>query len=433
MSSIQRQLLLGLTLGIVLATGSAGVAIYYSARNEANELFDYQLRQAALSLPAHLNDESVSHSEGLGEEIVVQVWSQKEKLIYNSNPLWILPRYKQQGFHTVEAFDVQWRIYSENRRKNFIQIAQPISVRDYLAASFAIRSLIPFFLLIPVILLLAGLIVQRRLQPLQSIAQAMGARTATDLQALPVDNLPSEVATITLALNELLARLDKALSAQRAFIADAAHELRSPLTALKLQLQLAERAKTETQRTQAIAKLHERLNRTIYLVEQMLTLARYEAAQGTLTNAHVALGALVQQVIADYHTTACNAGINLHTVLPVPDIRVQGHAANLTIMLKNLLENALHYTPFGGEVVVQVTQEQQPVLRVTDTGIGIPEAERERVFDRFYRCVDNATAGTGLGLAIVRNIAEQHHAIITLADNPQQHGLQVSVRFPASV
>jgi two-component system OmpR family sensor kinase len=435
MSSIQRQLLLGLTLGILLATGSAGVAIYYSARIEANDLFDYQLRQAAMSLPAHLNDESFSQSDGLGEEIVVQVWSKKEKLIYSSNPPWSLPRYKQQGFHTVNAFDMDWRIYSENRRKNFVQIAQPISVRDYLAASFAIRSLIPFFLLIPVILLLAGVIVKRRLQPLQHIAQAMEARTATDLQPLPMQNLPSEVATITHSLNDLLARLNKALSAQRAFIADAAHELRSPLTALKLQLQLAERAKTETQRTQAISKLHERLNRTIYLVEQMLTLARHEAAQGMTTTA-VALGALVQQVMADYVNTAANAEIQLGADLPTSEVWVQGHPQNLAIMLKNLLENALHYTPAGGAVIIQVTldamDETHPVLRVTDTGGGIPAAERERVFNRFYRCADNAVPGTGLGLAIVRNIVDQHQAQIILADNPQTHGLQVSVIFPQS-
>jgi two-component system OmpR family sensor kinase len=433
MSSIQRKLLIWLLGGILLATGFAGLAIYQTARNEANELFDYQLQQTAVSLPAH-PDESVAYqNETFEEDIIVQVWTPHNRLVYTSNHEFALPLYKQQGFRTITAFDENWRVYTENRRTNIIQTAQPMRVREYLAANLAIRSLAPLLLLIPVMLILASIIVRRNLLPLQAMTRALQQRTAFDLQPLPEQNLPAELTTITRALNDLLARLDKSQSAQRAFIADAAHELRSPLTALKLQLQLAERAKTETQRTQAIAKLGERLERAIHLTMQMLTLARQEASGNHPENRPIKLGELLQRIQADYSTLASNRQISLTTDIPQPDIELQGNPDNLTILLKNLVENALHYTPDGGEIRLQTCQEQgQAILRVTDTGPGIPIEERQRVFDRFYRIPGNVLPGTGLGLSIVQNIAEQHGASIQLLDNPAGHGLQISVIFPSA-
>lgn len=418
-------------LGIVVATGCAGLATYHRASQEANRLFDYQIQQAALSLPAHFTDEALYQNEEFEEDIVIQVWNPDEKLIYTSNPDLSLPHFKRQGFQTVNAFDVNWRIYNETRRQNFVQIAQPTSVRDYLAANFALRSLLPFMVFIPVMLLLAHLIVRKQLRPLQQIANAVQARNHIDLQPLSGhSHWPSELQPIVLALNDLLGRLDKALSAQRAFIADAAHELRSPLTALKLQLQLAERVHTEEQRTKAIAKLHERLNRTIHLVEQMLTLARQDAAQTNLPLSAVNLNTVVQQVVADYQPLADNRQIQLQVKLTSEPALVNADAASLTILLKNLIDNALAYTSPQGQIEVSVVQLKPYVrLQVVDNGPGIPLAERERVFDRFYRCETNSVTGTGLGLAIVKQIAAQHQAQLALGDNPHGKGLQVSVLF----
>lgn len=433
MKSIQRQLLWWLSGGILLATSGAGVAIYYQARYEANQLFDYQLQQTALSLPAHVNSEAIHPNEELEEDILIEVWNPQDKLIYTSNHAFSLPRYKQQGFQTVRAFDEDWRLYIENRRHNFIQIAQPLSVRHELAASLAIRSLAPFFLLVPVMLILVAVIVQRSLAPLEGIAQTLGKRSPTDLQALPDQNLPLELATIVRALNNWLERLDKALSAQRDFISDAAHELRSPLTALKLQLQLTERAKTDTQRLSGFTKLHDRINRAIHLVEQLLTLARHESARNPVADDTTALGELVQETSSDYAATANQKQVDLTSTVPFPDIIVRGNPHSLRILLKNLLENALNHTPAGGGVQMQVCQEQgSPILRVTDSGSGIPAESRQRVFDRFYRCPGDNAPGTGLGLAIVKNIADQHQARIHLEDAPSGQGLQVSVTFPSS-
>jgi two-component system OmpR family sensor kinase len=430
MKSIQSQLLVWLLGGILLATGLAGLAIYQTASNEANELFDYQLQQTAFSLPPH-PDEAIDYpSEAFEEDIIIQVWNPQERLVYTSNRAFSPPLFKRQGFQTVNIFDEQWRIYTENRRMNIIQIAQPLSVRENLATNLALRSLIPLFLLIPVMLLLASAIVRHNLRPLQAMTHNLRQSSAVDLQALPEQGLPTELATITHALNDLLARLDKAQSAQRAFVADAAHELRSPLTALKLQLQLAERAKTDSQRTQAITKLGERLERAIHLTTQLLTLARQEASSSAAEHQPLALGKLIHRAVADYRSLAHDRHIQLSADMPQPDTTLVGDADNLAILLKNLLENALHYTPTGGQISLQVRQQHgQTCLCVTDTGIGIAAAERQRVFDRFYRIQDNSVAGTGLGLSIVQQIATQHGAVVQLGDNPSGQGLQVSVVF----
>jgi two-component system OmpR family sensor kinase len=430
LKSIQRQLLVWLLGGILLATGLAGLAIYQTASKQANELFDYQLQQTAFSMPARPAPTVESLSEAFEQDIIIQIWNPQERLIYTSNHDLAPPLFKRQGFQTVNIFDEQWRIYTENRRRNIIQIAQPLSVRKNLATNLALRSLVPLFLMIPIMLTLAGVIVRYNLRPLESMAQNLRQRTALDLQALPEHRLPAELATITHALNDLLARLDKAQSAQRAFVADAAHELRSPLTALKLQLQLAERARNETQRTQAIAKLSERLERAIHLTTQLLTLARQEAAANTPENSLIALGTLLKQAVTDSGTLAKTRNIKLVTDIPQPDVTLSANADSLAILLKNLLENALHYTPAGGQVNLQACQEQGcPVLRVTDTGCGIPADERQRVFDRFYRIHDNNVPGTGLGLSIVQQIAEQHGASVQLGDNPNGQGLRVSIVF----
>ena len=432
LKSIQSQLLIGLSLGILLATSLAGIAIYRSASHEANQLFDYQLQQTAISLPAHVNDQAISQAEELEEDFLIQVWNRKNKLIYTSREAFSLPRYKQQGFQTIHAFDEDWRIYIENRRMNYIQVAQPLSVREALATSLATRSLAPFLVLIPVMLLLVAFIVKRSLAPLESIAQALGQRSPVDLQALPTHGLPLELSAIVRALNGWLARLDKALSAQRDFVADAAHELRSPLTALKLQLQLTERASTESQRLVGFGKLHERLNRAIHLVEQLLTLARHETTSHLAVDEQTTLGELLRIGANDYTTLASSKQIHLNAVIPSPDIPLQGNLHSLTILLKNLVENALKHTPAEGSIQLKAFMKAgQSCLQVTDTGCGIDPQDRQRVFDRFYRCPSSNAPGTGLGLAIVRNIAEQHHAHIDLAENPHGQGLQVTVCFPA--
>lgn len=433
MKSIRQRLLLWLILGMLLSTGVAGLSMYWLAQDEANELFDYQIKQIALALPNHLNPANITNiDEDPEEDSVIQLWDEYGILHFASHPTRALPRYSRTGLYTVTFQGWQWRIYGAYRHEQYVQVAQPMTAREELAAGLALRMLTPFSILIP---LLAGLIwwvVGRSLRPLQTVTTAVAARHADAMQPLDETDLPQEIQPMVIALNSLLARLNLALEGQRAFIADAAHELRSPLTALKLQLQLTERATTDAQRAVAFEKLNLRLDRSIHLVQQLLALARSEPRVETGIMHEVDLSELVHTAAQDFAAQARVRNITLQQEIQ-PQVVVMGVAADLSTLINNLLDNALRYTPAHGTVQLQLTVASgAPILRVIDTGMGIPVADRERVFDRFYRIMGTAVTGSGLGLSIVRNIATAHHIQIQLEDNPWTTGLMVIARFPRS-
>ena len=418
---------------MLIAISLAGLSAYLLAQDEANELFDYQIKQVALSLhgPNEWPVTIDSADEDPEEDNVIQVWNTQGKLLFTSYPSRALPRYVMPGLHTVNYQQKPWRIYNTQRQGLFIQVAQPMTVRDELATSLAGRMLIPFFLLIP---LLAGLIwwaVARSLRPLQIVTNAIAIRDEGTMQALDETSLPLEIRPMVVALNQLLTRLNYSMQLQRSFIADAAHELRTPLTALKLQLELTERATTDAQRQSGFVKLNARLERSIHLVKQLLTLTRSESGLEAERFSYVNLSALVQDVAQDLMPLAEASRIDLRLDIG-HKVTVLGQPENCRIVISNLLDNAIRYTPLLGQVRVSVMLEAgHAVLRVADNGVGIAEHERERVFDRFYRCEGSELTGSGLGLSIVRNITEAHHATLTLSDNLTGSGLVVSVTFPA--
>ncbi len=431
MKSIRQSLLVWLILGMLIGTCVAGLSMYWLAQDEVNELFDYQIKQVALSLHGQSQLVTVAAADRDPEEDnVVQAWDTLGKPLFSSNPSRELPRYVTLGLHTVSYHQQPWRIYNIQRHGRFIQVAQPMIVRDELAAGLAVRMLVPFFVLIP---LLAGLIwwvVGRSLSPLQAVTTAVATRHEDAMHALDEKNLPQEIHPMVVALNQLLRRLSQSMQAQRAFIADASHELRSPLTALKLQLQLTERATTDEQRTVGFVKVNERLDRSIHLVRQLLTLARSESRSEHDYFAPVDMSALVQDIVQDFMPLAEVRQTDFQLIIE-PNVMVSGQQENLRILVSNLVDNAIRYTSNSGQVCIRITREAgQTVLRVIDNGSGIPAHERERVFDRFYRREGTQVTGSGLGLAIVRNIAEVHHATLALSDNLISSGLIVTIKFP---
>ena len=431
---LRQQLLIWLLGGMLASTLVAGGVLYLQVYEEASELFDYQLRQMAVSLPAQLvlpTSPVWGPDPEEDQDIVVQAWAGSGALLYRSSTDFVLPRAARAGFHTVTLKGDTWRVFGMVRHGRYVQVAQPTSVRQELAAGLALRSLLPFGVLIPALALLIWWVVGRALAPLQRVADALHQRAPDAMQALPDVDLPPEIRPLVGALNALLQRLDQAMSAQRAFVADAAHELRTPLAALKLQLQLSERAPDEAQRKVAYTKLHERLDRATHLVQQLLTLARQEPGE-VRPFARVDLRALAQQSVAEHSTLADSRSIDLGVAADAEALAVQGHADSLQILLGNLVNNAIRYTPPGGRVDVNVQRSNgQTVLSVLDTGCGIPVDERARVFDRFYRREGSDVTGSGLGLAIVQNIAAQHGATVELVDNPMDSGLWVRVIFRA--
>ncbi len=251
------------------------------------------------------------------------------------------------------------------------------------------------------------------------------------MSPLAVEGVPAEAQPLVEALNGLLERLDLALATQRAFVADAAHELRTPLTALQLQLQLTERATDDSSRKAALTELRGGLERSIHLVQQLLTLARQEPdGKARATREPVALAALVRNELTTHAPLAEARHIDLGATTLDDRAVLTGDPTALRTLLANLLDNAIRYTPDGGRVDVATTAEAGRVqLTVSDTGPGIPPAERGRVLDRFYRRAGEDQPGSGLGLAIVKAIAEQHGATLHLED-ADGGGLRVRVVFP---
>ena len=430
MKSIRNQLLIWLIGGMLLCTFAAGVSMYWIALDEAGELFDYQIKQISISL---LNQSGLPVAEkgrdDPEEDNFIQIWNAQGKLLFASHPSQPLPRYVGTGLHTVTIKQQAWRLYISQRNSRFIQVAQPVIERQKLAAVIAIRMLIPFSILIPLLSILIWIVVGRSLLPLKMVTKAVAQRDAGAMQPIPDLFLPQEIRPLVTTLNQLLQRLDLVMHTQRTFIADAAHELRTPLTALKLQLELTERASTEQQRLTAFAKLNQRLDRSIRLVKQLLTLARSEPHFEAQHFQSVNLSELAQQVANDFILLAEQRDLSIQTYIE-PDVFTPGQVDSLRVLISNLVDNAILYTPIHGKVEIHVSKENShPILRIIDTGNGIPANERERVFDRFYRCEGTEVIGSGLGLSIVRNIAEIHSAIVSISDNSNQQGLVVTIKF----
>jgi len=269
----------------------------------------------------------------------------------------------------------------------------------------------------------------RNLAPLDRLAHEVRSRDARSLAPVPTGDLPDELAPLASALNALLARLGSSLDSQRAFVADAAHELRSPLTALKLQLELLRRADDAETREAAREAIGEGIARATRLVEQLLALARSEP-DAVLPVERVDLAAVCRKTMDETRAFADSRSVTIALVADEPSV-VTGDAVALGLLVRNLVDNAVRYSPPGSRVEVRIREDGgQIVLDVDDSGPGIPDSERERVFDRFYRRSEATESGSGLGLAIVRSVGNAHRATIRLGRSALG-GLQVSVAFPA--
>ena len=436
LGSIRSRLLASMAAALLLAVAVVGGTTYRSVLGQTEALFDYQLRQMAMSLRDQ-GEIAASEASAFNDEdldFVVQIWRIDGRSVYASRAHRSLPSRAVLGLADITVDGERWRSFAVGTRDRVIQVAQPARIRQGLAADAAWRSVLPLLAVGPLLAVAMGWLITRSLRPLQRLATQVRARDAAALAPLPEHELPAEAAPLVQSLNALLARLGQALDSQRAFVADAAHELRSPLTALKLQAQGVRRAPDDASRQAAIDALVTGVDRAARLVEQLLALARSEPGAPPVAHAPVALAPLLQTLLADLAPLAESRNIQLSLDAPGDPqaSTVAGDAAALAILARNLIDNALRYTPPGGEVLVSVVQRSEcMLLRVEDSGPGIPTAERDRVFDRFVRGAQNGgNSGSGLGLAIVRAIAERHGAHVTLAD-AALGGLRVEVALPA--
>ena len=439
MNSVRARLLVWLLGGVLFVGAVGGWFVYRNALVEADAFFDYHLRQTALLLSdqpvEYLLNPAIPQTTA-DYDFVVQVWTLDGVRVYLSRPHADLPVITTLGFSTASTSEGHWRMFGVQAPTKVIQVAQPMRVRERQAVDLALRTLTPFVLLMPILVIFIWFAVGHSLEPFKRLTSLVESRKVTALDPLPAANLPGEVQPLVGALNDLLARLGAALERERGFMADAAHELRTPLTALHLQMGTLARATNEVERADAMERLSAGVQRAIRLVEQLLSLARQEP-RADVVRRRLRLDDLAREVVAEMVPLADARKIDLGISASQPAY-VLGDPESLRTLVRNLVDNAVRYTPVGGTVDISVHDSNEPesrhgaVLRVVDTGPGIPADERQRVFDRFYRPPGTSPPGSGLGMAIVKAIADAHGAAIVLGSGLGDTGLIVSVSFPSA-
>lgn len=432
--SIRGRLLVWLLGALVVAGLLIGYSAYYRSQEDLNDLLDYQLKQLAFSLSRQSVGRAPSSPGQLPEpDFITQVWDKDGVLMFYSRPNFAIPMRPRPGFSNVDWNGQSWRVFTQLDGLRIIQVAHPLSLRQEMAADLTRRAVLPLAALLPLLALGIWIIVGRALRPLSSISAAVRSRTPSALQPLRERDVPEELVPLVGSLNDLLARLNRALEVQRQFVADAAHELRSPLTAVQLQLQLLKRADSAQERALALERLERGVQRSTRLVQQLLTLARQDPQEPEEADAPVDLDRLVREVAADFDPLAQRNGVSLDLDSQAP-LQIPGDEDSLRVMLGNLVDNAIRYTPQGGTVTVRARADgPDALLEVEDSGPGIPADQRDRVFDRFYRVPrqDTSEEGSGLGLAIVKRVVDRHRGWISLDSGKGGSGLRVAIRLHA--
>ncbi|MDZ4124078.1 MAG: ATP-binding protein [Hydrogenophaga sp.] len=449
MNSIERTLLTWILGALSLGALLVALLTYVVTLEEMHEVFDADLKNIAQAVASY-------HHAGYGpgddsvvvlpdrtdipqdSEIVTLTWTRAGKRVFASDPRVDLPFSSSQGLSRTNSKGEDWIVYSNVSDDGVAQAAQRVSARQEMAGESASKVLPPLLGLVVVVggLLIFGL--RKGLRPLQGAAQDVSQRSAHSLDPISLEGVPNEIQPLVVSINDLMQRLGEAFVKQRRFVADAAHELRTPITALRLQIQLLQGSVNDAEREQAMSEFASGVDRSQRLVEQLLNIARADADSDHFSPQPLNLTELVKSVVARFSLKAEVLDIDLGVSgesIPA-GVWVNGDLEQLTVLLNNLVENALRFTPAGGVVDVNISQDRDAstLLRVIDNGPGISESERERVFDRFYRGSE-ATAlardgyGSGLGLAIVRAIAERHGACVSLASPADHVGLEVTVRF----
>ena len=435
--SLRGRLLWLLLAAISIAAVVQASIAYRTALNNADQIFDYHMEQMALALrsTAPLSNAEVNaaaKAEADNNELLVQVWTPDGVQVFRTGSSARLPQHAVLGFSNVNENNTTYRVFSIQTPTQTLQVAQDMAVRRNLAGNMALRTVGPIAVMMPILMLVVWWVVSGSLKPVARVRSQVAARQADDLSPVSDAGLPDEVLPLVQELNLLFGRVKTAFEAQQHFVADAAHELRTPLAALKLQALSLERADSSEAREVAVGRLTAGIERATRLVEQLLVLARQEASAASgARDQPVELADVARRAVADLALAAKGKRIDLGLQRADPVV-VTGQSDALNILMRNLVDNAIKYTPGGGIIDVEVCAgELGPSLCVQDSGPGIAAEERERVFDRFYRIAGSEASGSGLGLAIIKAIAERHGAVLSLGQSERLGGLSVKIQFPA--
>ncbi len=423
--SLQRRLTLMLGGAILLAGLVAAAASFILAYGEAKEFQDDILRQTALlatrntGISARIDARGPNRAEvALGDpESRISVI----RLPDDPRPVWLTGDLSS-GFHTLEADGEPLRLFVQRSLSGKTTVvAQSTDTRDEIAIHSALRTLIPLLMLLPLMAWLIVRIVRSELAPVNNLASHLDAQPADRPSPLSDEGVPDEITPFVHAINHLLKRVSDLMIQQRRFIADAAHELRSPLTALSIQVQNLKQAGSLENMRDRVLPLQAGIERARQLTEQLLNLAKTQA--DPLEKKEVDVSTMARELIAEYLPMAEAKGIDLG-LDEIEPLRLTSAPETLRLVLKNALDNALKYVPEGGEVTLRLyANDTNAIIEIVDNGPGIPVAERQRVFNPFYRLSETTGEGSGLGLAIAAEAAASLGGRISLLDGLESRGL----------
>ncbi|MDE1998087.1 MAG: two-component sensor histidine kinase [Burkholderiales bacterium] len=438
--SVQLRLSFTLSLAILVVAIVAGVFSFLSAFDEAHELQDDVLRQVAQLMdrqrlspappttdvrPKDADEESHVIVQRLGE-------ANPSEASVDAGGTLPLPTTLADGLHTLEVGGETFRVMVKTTAAGErIAVAQEAGFRNEIARDGALRTVMPFLILVPVLLLIVADLVRKMFRPIAALSKEIDLRAEQELHPVEDRYLPVEVRPFAVAINRLLVRVGQSMESQRRFVADAAHELRSPLTALSLQAERLAEAEMPGLARERLIVLRQGIERGRSLLDQLLTLAK---AQSTAESpkSPISVQAIYRRVLEDLMPLAEAKHIDIG-VEGTQDAELLVSELDMIALVKNLVDNAIRYTPEGGRVDLSVGMSaEKAVLHIQDSGPGIPLTERVRVFDPFYRMLGTEQIGSGLGLSIVQTIAQRIGAEIHLSfvDEPQQTGLNVTVSVP---
>ena len=421
--SLQVRISIALILMFLPLSIIAGAFSYYQTYHEAEELQDDLLRQTA----AYINPKTTDYTQiGSENHILIQTFGQ-EDTVPLSNTL-------GEGFHTIKGGvdddddddDDEYRAYIHQTPQGKIAVLQETEYRDDLAATAAYQSVLPLLIALPLMILLTVWITYRAMRPVKTLSASLGQRRSDDLSPLDGEGVPSEIQGFVTAINQLLQRTGENIRRQQRFIADAAHELRSPLTALSLQAERLTKLPQSDEAREQTGLILQSIQRNRHLLEQLLTHARAQGSETQRNLTDISLQALFRRVLQELMPLALNKQQDIGVAVE-NDLRIRADDTEIYTLIKTFTDNAIRYTPAGGRIDIGFSETPTTLtIWVEDDGPGIPAAERSRVTDAFYRILGTEQQGTGLGLSIADAIAKRYGGKLILADSRNfAHGLLI--------
>ena len=434
MSSLRKVALIWATVLLAIVATATVFASRYVAIIEVDKLLDNELQQIAINAGHGLNEDALRPSlkTEIENRVSVQTWTDTGKLVHESQTTDRLPRQTKLGFSDLEVDGNLWRVFVASDGQLLAQVAQRWSARMEIANHAAAAAAVPLLAAFPIawMALIFGL--DQLLQRLAGFSNALAVRSVDAKDPIILGKMPDEFVPIINAINSLIDRHQRAVEQQKQFVSEAAHELRTPLAALQIQIDnLGSRSDLET-RSEISKELSGGIRRAGAMVGQLLKMARLDGPLVSSREADLDLKELMVSVVSDFVLTSAKRGVELSmTIEETPPIK--GYDADIRLLFTNLIDNAIRYTTRGGNVEVLIKRGSSGVsVEIVDSGIGISDDALPRIFDRFYRAAPADIEGTGLGLAIARKIAERNSFQLTIANRQDRKGVLAQVLIPAS-